>query len=105
MPVRCQGAFAFESWTSPKTTTAPRPVMIPCLQDREAAMAKQAGFWSVEDRLAEISAGGDPLDVLDRTVEFARFRPILERAVGRPRGARGGRPAMDVVLKFRMLVL
>lgn len=68
-------------------------------------MSKQTGFWSVEDRLAEIFAGGDPLEVLDRTVEFARFRPILERAAGRPRGIEGGRPAMDVVLKFRMLVL
>ena len=68
-------------------------------------MAKQSGFWSVEDRFAEISAGGDPLEVLDRTVEFERFRPILERAVRRPHGIKGGRPAMDVVLKFRMLVL
>lgn len=68
-------------------------------------MSKQAGFWSVDERLAEISAGGDPLEMLDRTVDFERFRPILERAAGRPHGAKGGRPAMDVVLKFRMLVL
>jgi len=68
-------------------------------------MAKQAGFWSVEDRLEEISAGGDPLETLNETVAFERFRPILERAAGRPRGPKGGRPAMDVVLKFRMLVL
>ncbi|MDB2408041.1 transposase [Jannaschia sp.] len=68
-------------------------------------MAKQSGFWSVEDRLAEISAGGDPLETLNATVEFERFRPILEKAVGRPRGAKGGRPAMDAMLKLRMLVL
>ena len=68
-------------------------------------MSKQAGFWSIEERLAEISAGGDPLETLNRTVEFERFRPILERAAGRPRGSKGGRPSMDVVLKFRMLVL
>lgn len=68
-------------------------------------MAKQAGFWSVEDRLAEISEGGDPLETLNKTVDFERFRPILERAAGRPRSPKGGRPALDVVLKFRMLVL
>lgn len=68
-------------------------------------MAKQSGFWSIEERLEEISAGGDPLETLNRTVEFERFRPILEKAAGRPRGSTGGRPAMDVVLKFRMLVL
>lgn len=68
-------------------------------------MAKQAGFWSVDDRLAEISAGGDPLEILNATVDFERFRPILERAAGKARSAKGGRPSLDVVLKFRMLVL
>ena len=68
-------------------------------------MSKQSGFWSVENRLAEISAGGDPLETPSATVEFERFRPILERAAGRPRNSKGGHPAMDVVLKFRMLVL
>ena len=68
-------------------------------------MAKQAGFWSVEDRLAEISEGGDPLETLNKTVHFERFRPVLECAAGRPRSSKGGRPALDVVLKFRMLVL
>ncbi len=58
-------------------------------------MAKQSGFWSVEERLEEISAGGDPLETLDRAVEFERFRSILERASGRPRGSKGGRPEMD----------
>ena len=68
-------------------------------------MGKQAGFWSVEDRLAEISDGGDPLETLNATVDFEMFRPILERAAGHKRSPKGGRPAMDVVLKFRMLVL
>lgn len=68
-------------------------------------MSKQAGLWSVDDRLAETSAGGDPLETLNATVDFERFRPILERAAGCPRGPKGGQPAKDVVLKFRMLVL
>ena len=68
-------------------------------------MTKQAGVWSVDDRLAEISAGGDPLEPLNTTVDFERFRPILKRAAGTSRSAKGGRPPLDVVLKFRMLVL
>lgn len=68
-------------------------------------MAKQAGFWNVADRWAEISAGGDPLETLNDNMDFERFRQILERAAGSPRGPKGGRPALDVVLKFRMLVL
>jgi len=68
-------------------------------------MSRPLGFWSVEDRLSEISADGDPLEVLNRTVDFEMFRPILERAAGGRAGAKGGRPSMEGVLKFRMLVL
>ena len=66
---------------------------------------KQKGFGRVDDHPAEISAGGDPLETLNATVDFDRFRPILELAAGRPRSPKGGRPALDVVLKFRMLIL
>ena len=38
-------------------------------------MAKQARFWSVDNRLAEISAGGDPMETLNATVDFERLRP------------------------------
>ena len=41
----------------------------------------------------------DPLETLNATADFERFRPILERAAGSPRGQRGGRPSLDVVLK------
>ncbi len=68
-------------------------------------MSKQPSLRDVDNRLAEISADGDPLEKLSATVDFERFRPILETAAGRPRGAKGGRPALDVVLKFKMPVL
>ncbi len=68
-------------------------------------MAKQPGFWDVEERSEEISADGDPLETLAGAVDFERFRPILERAAGKPPGLKGGRPALDVVPEFRMLVL
>lgn len=68
-------------------------------------MAGQMGFWSITDRLAEISAQGDPLETLAATVDFEMFRPVLEGALGRPPRWKGGRPPFDPVLKFRMLVL
>lgn len=40
-------------------------------------MAGQLGFWSIEKRLAEISAHGDPLETLTATVSFEMFRPVL----------------------------
>ena len=68
-------------------------------------MAGQLGFWSVEERLAEISAPGDPLETLAATVDFEMFRPVLARALGGAPRWKGGRPDFDPVLKFRMLVL
>ena len=68
-------------------------------------MTGQMGFWSIADRLAEISAQGDPLETLAATVDFEMFRPVLVRALGTPPRWKGGRPPFDPVLKFRMLVL
>ena len=68
-------------------------------------MAGQLGFWSVEARLAELSAQGDPLERLAATVDFEMFRPILVEALGTTPRWKGGRPGCDSVLKFRMLVL
>ena len=65
----------------------------------------QPGFFDVEHRLQDLSAQGDPLERLAATVDFEMFRDELERAIGRPDRSKGGRPPLDPVLKFRMLVL
>jgi transposase, IS5 family len=44
-------------------------------------MAGQAGFFDIEDRLAELSAKGDDLERLKAAVDFELFRCDLERAV------------------------
>jgi transposase, IS5 family len=68
-------------------------------------MAGQKGFWDIENRLAELSAEGDPLEKLSATVNFEVFRAILLRALRQAGGSRLGRPPFCPVLKFRMLVL
>jgi len=68
-------------------------------------MQGQRGFWDVEDRLKELSAEGDPLEKLGATVDFELFRPVLAKALRRSHRSKGGRPAFDPVLKFKMLVL
>lgn len=68
-------------------------------------MAGQKGFWDIENRLAELSAEGDPLEKLSATVGFEVFRPILLRALRQAGPSRLGRPPFCPVLKFRMLVL
>jgi len=69
------------------------------------AMVRQAGFFDVDDRLRELSAKGDDLERIAALVDFALFRPELERAVPRADGTKGGRPAFDHVLMFKILLL
>jgi transposase, IS5 family len=68
-------------------------------------MAGQPGFFDVEDRLRELSAKGDDLERIAALVDFELFRPELERAVPRSDGSKGGRPAFDHVLMFKVLLL
>ncbi len=68
-------------------------------------MVRQAGFFDVEERLRELSAKGDDLERIAALVDFALFRPELGRAVPRADGTKGGRPAFDHVLVFKILLL
>lgn len=68
-------------------------------------MAFQLGFFDLEDRLAALSAAGDPLERLSSAVDFEIFRPALKRALRRSDRSKGGRPPFDPVLMFKILVL
>jgi transposase, IS5 family len=68
-------------------------------------MRRQPGFFDVEERLKELSAKGDELERLKAVVDFELFRADLERAVPRSDRLKGGRPAFDHVLMFRVLIL
>lgn len=68
-------------------------------------MARQPGFFDIEERLAALSAKGDALEKLDRLIDFERFRPDLERAVPRADRSKGGRPPFDHVVMFKVLIL
>ena len=65
----------------------------------------QRGFFDVEDRLSRLSDLGDPLEALSRAVDFEQFRPDLKRALAYADGRRGGRPPIDPVLMFKILVI
>jgi IS5 family transposase len=68
-------------------------------------MARQPGFFDVEERLRELSAKGDDLERIAALVDFDMFRAELEQAVPRADGTKGGRPAFDHVLMFKILLL
>jgi transposase, IS5 family len=65
----------------------------------------QPGFFDVDERLAALSAAGDPLERLSSVVDFELFRPVLDAALVRSDRSRGGRPPYDAVAMFKMLVL
>ncbi len=68
----------------------------------------QIGFYDLNDRLAAISAKGDPLELIKATVPWESFRTEIE-AVTRlkpdERKSAAGRKPYDAILMFKILVL
>jgi IS5 family transposase len=62
-------------------------------------------LFSLNDHLEALSKDGDPLEVLQRTVDFEYFRIWLIEGLGYGDGSKGGRPPFDPVMMFKALVL
>ena len=74
---------------------------------RETQMG-QLGFFDAEERLAALSAKGDPLEAIDRLVPWESLRADIEAVVLTPdemRKSSAGRKPLDAIVMFRMLVL
>jgi len=65
----------------------------------------QAGLFGLSDQLKRLSDCGDPLETMNRVVDFEIFRPALEKALAYGDGAKGGRPPYDPVAMFKVLIL
>jgi transposase, IS5 family len=66
---------------------------------------KQAGFFDREHRQEKLLATRDFLERVRVLVDWEAFRPMLDAALKRSSGEKGGRPPFDAVLMFRILVL
>ncbi len=66
---------------------------------------KQRGFFDEQDRLEELSRLGDPLERLNRVIDWEAFRPCLNRVFKKEAKGPGGRPPFDYVLMFKILIL
>lgn len=64
-----------------------------------------SSLFSLSDHLERLSKDGDPLEVLDATVDFEYFRVWLIEGLGYGGGSRGGRPPFDPVSMFKVLIL
>ena len=68
-------------------------------------MMHTPGLFDLSDHPARLSATGDPLEALERHVDFEVFRTVLMAAPGYGGRAKGGRPPYDPVTMFKVLVL
>ena len=66
---------------------------------------KQAGLFGLSDHLKRLSAVGDPLETMERVVDFEALRPVLEAALAYSDGSKGGRPPYDPVTMLKVLIL
>lgn len=62
-------------------------------------------FFGLAEHLQALSRRGDPLEALDRTVDFECFRDWLVEGLGHGDGSKGGRPPFDPVSMFKALIL
>lgn len=69
---------------------------------------RHPGFFDLEQRLQALSAKGDPLETIKRTVRWEDFRADIEAATKtkpKERRSNAGRKPYDTILKFKVLVL
>ena len=62
-------------------------------------------LFGLSEHLERLSKHGDPLDVLEATVDFEYFRGWLVEGLGYGDGSKGGRPPFDPVSMFKALIL
>ncbi len=62
-------------------------------------------LFGLSDHLERLSEHGDPLVVLDETVDFEFFRAWLVEGLDYSDGRKGGRPPFDPVSMFKALIL
>jgi transposase, IS5 family len=62
-------------------------------------------LFSLSEHLERLSKDGDPLEVLDATVDFEYFRGWLMEGLDYTDRPKGGRPPFDPVSMFKVLIL
>jgi IS5 family transposase len=70
-------------------------------------MQKQKGIFDEQFKLERISELGDPLEVLDRNIDWNIFRYTLNKQLGADEKdkSKGGRPPFDYIMMFKILIL
>jgi hypothetical protein len=64
----------------------------------------QRSLFGLTEHLEALGKHGDPLEVLEATVDFEYFRGWLVEGLGYGSGSKGGRPPFDPVSMFKALI-
>ncbi len=65
----------------------------------------QSGFFDLQNRFAKLDQLGDPLQALNKVVDWSVFAPILEKGLKKEKKSSAGRPGFDPLLMFKVLIL
>lgn len=66
---------------------------------------KDYGFFDQDLRLSKLTKLGDPLEKLNKGIDFEIFRDFLSSSLDKLSKGAGGRPPYDYVLMFKVLIL
>lgn len=65
----------------------------------------QLSLFDTENVLEALSKHGDPLEQLNKSINWKIFKPILVKAFRKERKSNAGRPPFDYVMLFKILVV
>lgn len=65
----------------------------------------QLGFLDTENRYERLTQLGDPLKKLKKAINWEMFREKLAAVCQKDDNTKGGRPSIDVIIKFKATVL
>jgi len=66
---------------------------------------KQINYYAEENRLERLSKIGDPLEKILKAINWEMFRELLNKAFHREPKGPGGRPPLDRVMMFKIVML
>ena len=73
-------------------------------EKRGVAKMKQIHLFGAETQLERLSKLGDPLEKINKKVNWEIFRKPIESAIRKDR-SKGGKPPFDVILMFKITML
>lgn len=74
------------------------------IKEREVFDMKQMRLNGIEEQLERLTKLGDPLEKINKEINWEMFRKPIEKGI-RKDMQKGGRPAFDVILMFKIVML